>query len=61
MNTVQIDYPPLRNESTLRKKLRRKRKDFLRKLRKQEAKRHAVAAGRKHARSNLAMPCVWEE
>ena len=42
MNTVQIDYTPPRNESTLRKKLRRKQKDFLRRLRKQEAKRRAV-------------------
>ena len=46
MNTVQIDYPPVRNEATLRKKLRRKQKDFLRKLRKQEAKCRAVAAGK---------------
>lgn len=42
MSTVQIDYTPVRNESTLRKNLRRKQNDFLRKLRKQEAKRRAV-------------------
>lgn len=43
MSTVQIDSTPVRNESTLRKKLRRKQNDFLRKLRKQEAKHRAVA------------------
>ena len=37
MSTVEIDYTPVRNESTMRKNLRRKQKDFLRKLRKQEA------------------------
>ncbi len=43
MSTVQIDYTPPRNESTLRKKMRRKQKDFLRRLRKQEAKYRAVS------------------
>ncbi len=42
MSTVQIDYTPVRNESTLRKKLRRKQKDFLRKMHKQDAKRRAI-------------------
>lgn len=42
MSTVQIDSTSVRNESTLRKKLRRKQKDFLRKLRKQEAKHRDV-------------------
>lgn len=42
MNTAQIDYTPVRNESTLRKKLRRKQKELWRKLRKQEAARRAV-------------------
>lgn len=42
MSTVQIDYTQPRNESTLRKKLRRKQKEFLRKIRKQDAKRQKV-------------------